>query len=408
MASRTFHCNCTTACGGVNTLVSRRAYYDHARFREADIRTRLDAFLDREGIDTPSQASQLQTVPADANASDRAVVRVTRMSAGTGEGSMHAALQTDVDMEDTGISFGETSMDSEPTDVEEAQVRMRKTPEAVGGNDNDLHRAAKRARMAGSRQIISDVEGELGSAGQLDTGSENDEGDDPTDLADPGSIADIGSDKSWDIEASLAAAMDDLRAHETQEDVADDADAELLLGPPPPLETLHGDENVSGDTPRGFMAAEVKTAMAFIELLQDATLEKSGLDTDSINRLRNPPECLLDLSDPALCYSIDLFLSVSNASEKTYNDARNAYLRRHPEEEVLGYEQVKHQVAELSGVTPIPTDMCPNSCIAYTGPYASLETCPYCFEPRYILQSGSSRSRCPAPRRIYHTIPVGP
>ncbi|KAA1479502.1 hypothetical protein DENSPDRAFT_886801 [Dentipellis sp. KUC8613] len=170
---------------------------------------------------------------------------------------MHAALETDVDMEDTGISFGETSMDSEATDVEEVQARTRKTPEAIGGDEDDLHRAAKRARTVGSRQIVFDVEGELGSGGYLDTGSENDEGDDPADLADPGSIADIGSDKSWDIEASLAAAMDDLRAHETQEDAADDADVEPLLGPPPPLETLRGEENVSGDTPSGFMAAEI-------------------------------------------------------------------------------------------------------------------------------------------------------
>ncbi|KAF8325705.1 hypothetical protein F5887DRAFT_840223, partial [Amanita rubescens] len=49
--------------------------------------------------------------------------------------------------------------------------------------------------------------------------------------------------------------------------------------------------------------------------------------------------------------------------------------------------------------------MCPNSCIAYTGPFSTLEECPYCAEPRYT-QPSTSRKR--TARRRFSTIPLGP
>ncbi|ETW85803.1 hypothetical protein HETIRDRAFT_311270, partial [Heterobasidion irregulare TC 32-1] len=44
---------------------------------------------------------------------------------------------------------------------------------------------------------------------------------------------------------------------------------------------------------------------------------------------------------------------------------------------------VKKKVAELTGITSIIHDMCTNTCIAYTGPYADLDKCPLCYESRY-------------------------
>ncbi|EGO03228.1 hypothetical protein SERLA73DRAFT_174684 [Serpula lacrymans var. lacrymans S7.3] len=53
--------------------------------------------------------------------------------------------------------------------------------------------------------------------------------------------------------------------------------------------------------------------------------------------------------------------------------------------------------------------MCVTSCLAYTGPFASLEICPKCGEPRYdqskLVSSGGKEK---VPRQQFHTIPVRP
>jgi hypothetical protein len=51
-----------------------------------------------------------------------------------------------------------------------------------------------------------------------------------------------------------------------------------------------------------------------------------------------------------------------------------------------------------------------SSCLAYTGPFSDLLTCPYCDEPRYKAPSSESH-RCKnvhIPRQQFHTIPIGP
>jgi len=49
-------------------------------------------------------------------------------------------------------------------------------------------------------------------------------------------------------------------------------------------------------------------------------------------------------------------------------------------------------VAEITGVVSVPDNMCINSCIAFTGPFSDLETCPFCGEASYDpLQFASNR-----------------
>ncbi|KAF8883747.1 hypothetical protein CPB84DRAFT_1713219, partial [Gymnopilus junonius] len=69
--------------------------------------------------------------------------------------------------------------------------------------------------------------------------------------------------------------------------------------------------------------------------------------------------------------------------------------------------QVKERIKELTGVYSIFHDMCPNSCITYTGPFSSRDNCPKCNEPRYDPQTlASSHGRKKV--RQFHTIPLGP
>ncbi|EGO20780.1 hypothetical protein SERLADRAFT_373511 [Serpula lacrymans var. lacrymans S7.9] len=53
--------------------------------------------------------------------------------------------------------------------------------------------------------------------------------------------------------------------------------------------------------------------------------------------------------------------------------------------------------------------MCVNTCIAYTGPFATLDKCPICLQPQYneamLMQSkGKKKVFC----QQFHTMPIGP
>jgi hypothetical protein len=156
---------------------------------------------------------------------------------------------------------------------------------------------------------------------------------------------------------------------------------------------------------------DIKLVLDFITQLQNASLEDDGmrLDSDLLERLRNPVQEELDIGDPDLRLALDLFLAVGNSSQQTYHNVRKAILRRYPNDDVLTYDQIKRRVAQLSGVTPLVHDMCINTCIAYTGPLRHLEICPHCNEPRYDpIKLTASDGKIKEARQEFHTIPIGP
>jgi hypothetical protein len=53
--------------------------------------------------------------------------------------------------------------------------------------------------------------------------------------------------------------------------------------------------------------------------------------------------------------------------------------------------------------------MCPNTCIAYTGPFSVLESCPYCSTPQYDpIQLASSNGAIKKPQQQFYIIPIDP
>ena len=146
---------------------------------------------------------------------------------------------------------------------------------------------------------------------------------------------------------------------------------------------------------------DIKMAMEFIKGLREATLDgpHSHLDSSTLERLRNPPRTSPTI-DPDLRLGLDLFLASNNASQKTYNASREAILRRHPDDEVPSYDQIKRHIAEITGAVPIIHHMCINSCVAFTGPFDELICCPECGEKRYETPG--------VPKQEFYTIPLGP
>lgn len=151
----------------------------------------------------------------------------------------------------------------------------------------------------------------------------------------------------------------------------------------------------------------IKIAQQFIKEISEATLDNGKLDAEVIERLRNPQERPIDISEPDIRLSLDLFMACENASQKTYSDVQESILRRSPNLNVLTYGSVKNLVANISGVVSISDDMCINSCHAFTGPFADLQACYYCSEPRYDPDVRAKSGKL-LPRKQECTIPIGP
>ena len=150
----------------------------------------------------------------------------------------------------------------------------------------------------------------------------------------------------------------------------------------------------------------VRIAQSFIEEIKNATLDNGKLEPAATERLRHPDEEIVDLSDPDLHYSLDLYMSCINASEATYNSARQAAIRQFPQVEVLSHHRAKTIIADISGVVSVEDDMCINSCHAFTGPFIDLDACTICSEPRYMPNTTGHARR--TPRKQMCTIPLGP
>jgi hypothetical protein len=155
---------------------------------------------------------------------------------------------------------------------------------------------------------------------------------------------------------------------------------------------------------------DIRTSYEYIKLLSNATLQGSGLDSNTFMRLNNPLCEGLDLEDdPDLRFSLKMFLKLDRSSQNTYKEVRETILERYPDSGMLSYDQAKRRLEELSGVSQIKHDMCPETCLAYTGPFSDLEVCKFCGAHRYdqdILRKSDGRQK--VPRQTYSTIPLGP
>ena len=123
-------------------------------------------------------------------------------------------------------------------------------------------------------------------------------------------------------------------------------------------------------------------------MVEEATLE-AHLDPDDLDRLQNPtPHSSTPADDPNLLCSIVTFVDLMNSSQEAYGHMCENFQRRQPEVEMLSYDRVKRAIQDLSRLVTLEDNMCVNSCVTFTGPYANLDCCPVseCWEPRYDLE----------------------
>ena len=129
---------------------------------------------------------------------------------------------------------------------------------------------------------------------------------------------------------------------------------------------------------------KLQMTQAFVDLLRIASLDNSGMDEDMLASLRRPELDVvyeLELKNPSpLLRSLHHFINNSGSSRDHYDGLREIekeHKKEHnPCDVILSFDQVKRRIQHLSGVVPIEHDMCPESCVAYTGPYDKLDSCP--------------------------------
>ena len=110
-------------------------------------------------------------------------------------------------------------------------------------------------------------------------------------------------------------------------------------------------------------------------------------------------------NDLRMCLGI--FLETINGSQATYDGVCRSVKQRYPDTHITTYDQMTRKLAELTGVAPVMTDMCYDSCVAFTGPFSELHACPLCSEARFETVSRGNK-RVSVPRKQALTIPVGP
>ncbi|KJA16114.1 hypothetical protein HYPSUDRAFT_148287, partial [Hypholoma sublateritium FD-334 SS-4] len=126
---------------------------------------------------------------------------------------------------------------------------------------------------------------------------------------------------------------------------------------------------------------DLQVAVNFIKALQTASLDDkyNNMDSQALNRLRNPPTEKFDIENrPDLRLGLDTFSVSMKSSVDTYVTMREAILRRHPEDQIPSYDQMKRVITEITGVSSVVHPMCRNSCLAFTGPFSDLDKCPKC------------------------------
>ncbi|KAH8799267.1 hypothetical protein DL96DRAFT_1780888 [Flagelloscypha sp. PMI_526] len=170
----------------------------------------------------------------------------------------------------------------------------------------------------------------------------------------------------------------------------------------PPEEQPGADEEAETYTP-SFVPRldDIKLTLEFIKLLENASIDSliEPIPSALRHRLRNPPTEPLELTT-AQRLSLDFYLC--DGSEDVYQ-RECAAVERNLGVKCLSLDEVKSLVTDITGIIPIVRDMCEDVCMAYTGPFSSLEHCPFCGKARYKLK-GKRRIPC----KQFTTLPLGP
>lgn len=114
-------------------------------------------------------------------------------------------------------------------------------------------------------------------------------------------------------------------------------------------------------------------SVEFINNLHAATLDNDPIPFNVRERLKSPILEPVHI-DNVLHYCLDVYLvtTSTHGSEASYDNICKALKCIATDIGTLSHNQLKQKIAKLTGVVPVMTDMCRNSCVAFAGPFAEL------------------------------------
>ncbi|KAG2338304.1 hypothetical protein BDR05DRAFT_952037 [Suillus weaverae] len=129
-----------------------------------------------------------------------------------------------------------------------------------------------------------------------------------------------------------------------------------------------------------------KDAIMFIRALQSASLDDpcAKLNNAALQRLRHPLQEPLHIEEPAIRHGIISYFALEHSANEAYERIRNSAARNFEgAAEIPSHARIERLIAEYTGIESIEHDMCPDTCVAFTGPFAELVNCPICGTERY-------------------------
>ncbi|KIK75820.1 hypothetical protein PAXRUDRAFT_171593, partial [Paxillus rubicundulus Ve08.2h10] len=127
---------------------------------------------------------------------------------------------------------------------------------------------------------------------------------------------------------------------------------------------------------------KLQESMEFISLIRNASfLDLIMKHTpDIIKQMRNAPQGLMDLNNPGLCHSISCYLSNEHASQIIYDSIIRSTLSNFPQaegvEDCLSFKATESFIKKYTGIKYVLHNMCPDSCMEFTGPFEDSDNCP--------------------------------
>ena len=108
-----------------------------------------------------------------------------------------------------------------------------------------------------------------------------------------------------------------------------------------------------------------------------------------------------------------MYLALEHASQNAYEQFRHSIQLNISESptcaNILSFHAVEKKITEYTGVEYVEHDMCSDSCVAFTGPFANLEHCPICRTSHLDLNClRASNGRVKVAAKRFTTIPIGP
>lgn len=97
----------------------------------------------------------------------------------------------------------------------------------------------------------------------------------------------------------------------------------------------------------------------------------------AIQRLRNPPTEPIHIENQGIQHLISVYLTLEHASQQAFEQVCQSTAHNLADstmaKDILTFAATEQVITQYMGIESIEHNMCPQTCLAFTGPYAVLD-----------------------------------